>query len=138
MNRILFWVLTTLTVVILLFGYRTSTTGPLRAGSSVVGKATTASNRAGGTTFDGPSVATEWGPVQVSITVSGGSITAVQVPVYPNHNHRDVEINNYALPILVEQTLDLQSADVDMVSGATVTSVGYRQSLQAALDQAGL
>ncbi len=49
-----------------------------------------------------------------------------------------MEINDYALPILVQETLDPQSADIDMVSGATVTSVGYVESLQAALDQAGL
>ena len=57
---------------------------------------------------------------------------------YPSGNPKDQEINAYALPILVQETLDAQSADVDMVSGATVTSVGYAQSLQSALDQAGL
>ena len=49
-----------------------------------------------------------------------------------------MEINDYALPILIQETLDAQSADIDMVSGATVTSDGYLQSLQSALDQAGL
>ena len=49
-----------------------------------------------------------------------------------------MEINSYALPILVDETLTAQDADIDMVSGATVTSVGYVDSLQSALDQAGL
>jgi uncharacterized protein with FMN-binding domain len=76
--------------------------------------------------------------VQVQITVSDGKITAVDVPVYPSDNPKDQEINAYALPTLVQDTLDQQSADIDMVSGATVTSDGYIQSLQSALDQAGL
>ena len=76
--------------------------------------------------------------MQVEITTSGGRISDVEVVEYPNNNPRDQEINSYALPILVQETLDAQSADIDMVSGATVTSDGYLQSLQAALDQAGL
>ena len=81
---------------------------------------------------------TQWGPIQVEITVDAGTITDVGVPVYPSDNPRDVQINSYALPILVQETLDQQSADISMISGATVTSVGYLQSLQAALDEAGL
>lgn len=138
MNRIVWWALCTVTVVVLLFGYRTSTAGPLRASSSAVGTRTTAAGEHGGKTIDGPSVNTQWGPVQVTVTVAGGQLTDVSVPTYPNNNPRDVEINDYALPILVQETLDAQSSDIDMVSGATVTSVGYLQSLQAALDQAGL
>ena len=57
---------------------------------------------------------------------------------HPTGNSRDEEINGYALPILVQSTLEAQSDQIDMVSGATVTSVGYLRSLQAALDQAGL
>ena len=56
----------------------------------------------------------------------------------PSGNGKDSEINNYALPILTEETTSAQSANIDMVSGATVTSVGYIQSLQSALDQANL
>ena len=81
---------------------------------------------------------TRWGPVQVQITVKSGTITAVDVLQQPNENHKDAEINGYALPILVKDTLSAQSAKIDMVSGATVTSGGYLQSLQSALDKAGL
>ncbi|MFC7484856.1 FMN-binding protein [Luedemannella flava] len=49
---------------------------------------------------------------------------------------RDAEINRYALPILHDKVIEAQSADVDTVSGATVTSEGYLRSLQAALDKA--
>jgi uncharacterized protein with FMN-binding domain len=91
-----------------------------------------------GTTVTGAVVQTRWGPVQVSITVADGKITAVDVPQYPDGNHKDEEINADALPTLRQETLSAQSADIDMVSGATVTSDGYLQSLQSALDQAGL
>ena len=76
--------------------------------------------------------------MQVEITVDGSSITNVSVVEYPTGNGKDQEINSYALPVLVSETLDAQSAQIDMVSGATVTSEGYVQSLQSALDQAGL
>ncbi len=72
------------------------------------------------------------------LTVTDGKITAVDVPQYPNGNGKDRQINASALPILMKETLSAQSADIDMVSGATVTSDGYVQSLQSALDQAGL
>ncbi|GAB3600215.1 hypothetical protein GCM10027446_33310 [Angustibacter peucedani] len=78
---------------------------------------------------------TRWGPVQVQLTLDGTKITDVQVVQYPNGNGRDQEINSYALPILVQETVSQQSASIDMVSGATVTSDGYLQSLQSALDQ---
>jgi uncharacterized protein with FMN-binding domain len=74
----------------------------------------------------------------VQITVADGQITDVTVVEYPTGNGKDRQINARALPILVQETLDAQSADVDMVSGATVTSEGYIGSLQSALDEAGL
>jgi len=69
---------------------------------------------------------------------SGGKITSVQGVQQPDGNRRDEEINASAVPTLVQETLDAQSAKIDMVSGATVTSEGYLQSLQSALDQAHL
>jgi uncharacterized protein with FMN-binding domain len=76
--------------------------------------------------------------VQVELTVSDGTITDVEVVEYPDGNGKDQQINARALPVLIQETLDAQSADIDMVSGATVTSEGYVESLQSALDQAGL
>jgi uncharacterized protein with FMN-binding domain len=74
----------------------------------------------------------------VTITVTGGKITDVAVPIYPSGNGRDAEINAYALPVLSQETISAQNAKIDTVSGATVTSDGYLQSLQAALDAAHL
>ena len=81
---------------------------------------------------------TRWGPVQVQITVDGGQITDVAAVQYPDGNGRDQEINSYALPVLAQEALAAQGANIDHVSGATVTSDGYVQSLQSALDQANL
>lgn len=142
--------MSTLTVVVLLFGYHTSTAGALRAPTSSVasdapvesGSASSGGSDSSGSsasgTYTGDAAQTEWGPVQVEITVTKGEITDVSVVQYPASNGRDIEINSYALPILIQETIDAQSDQIDMVSGATVTSTGYVRSLQAALDQAGL
>jgi uncharacterized protein with FMN-binding domain len=144
MKKIVLALAGTVSVVVLLFGYDTSTAGPMATTSqtSVVsgGTSTTSGSgsAAGGSqgTVTGSAAQTQWGPVQVELTMDGDTITDVSVVQYPSGNGKDQEINAYALPILVQETLDAQDSDIDMVSGATVTSVGYQQSLQSALDQA--
>lgn len=74
--------------------------------------------------------------MQLSVTVSAGRISAVDVIQSPNGNGRDREISQRAIPQLVSDTIQTQSASVHFVSGATYTSTGYEQSLQSALDQA--
>ncbi|MGN5378133.1 FMN-binding protein [Streptomyces lasalocidi] len=97
-----------------------------------------ASGRSTGTkTVTGETVQTRWGPVQVRVTIKSGRITDVTAVQYPQDNPRDQEINSYALPQLRREALAAQSAQIDMVSGASYTSTGYRQSLQSALDSAG-
>ena len=135
-RRIVLWMMSTLTVLVLLFGYHTSTSSQLTAGAE--SSAVAPVGNATGTTYTGDPAATRWGPVQVQITVAGGTVTEVSVVEYPDGNGKDQQINARALPVLVQETLDAQSADIDMVSGATVTSDGYVESLQSALDQAGL
>jgi uncharacterized protein with FMN-binding domain len=81
---------------------------------------------------------TRWGVVQVQISVAGGKVTSANVLQVPSDNPRDQEINSYAVPILNQEVVSAQSANIDMVSGATVTSDGYLQSLQSAFDKAGL
>jgi uncharacterized protein with FMN-binding domain len=118
-------------------------TGTTSSGSSSSGTTDTGSGAASTSstglkdgTYTGSASDTRFGPVQVRITVSGGAITDVQVPEYPSTNPRDRQINARALPTLVSETTAAQSADIDMVSGATYTSRGYLTSLQSALDQA--
>jgi uncharacterized protein with FMN-binding domain len=144
------WLMSTVAVVVLLFSYRTSTMGaaPVATGTGepAGGSAVAAAGGGGGAggssggngTYNGSVAQTRWGPVQVVITVSGGKITAVDVPTYPTANGRDQQINAYAVPILKRETMAAQSARIDTVSGATVTSRGYIQSLQAAIDAAHL
>jgi uncharacterized protein with FMN-binding domain len=86
-----------------------------------------------------------WGSLQVTIvvrkttTITGTKkkvtrrITAVSVPTYPNHTDRSVYINQNALPTLKAEALRAQSANINLVSGATDTSYGFAQSLQAAI-----
>jgi uncharacterized protein with FMN-binding domain len=159
-RRITLWLLSTFAGLVLVFSYRTSTMGagaaepiavatapaptptpaPTSAPTATPSPTSTPASKAAGKsgTFAGATAQTRWGPIQVSITVANGKITDVVVPVYPNGNSRDEEINAYALPALRQSTLDAQSAAIDGVSGATVTSDGYKQSLQAALDAAQL
>jgi uncharacterized protein with FMN-binding domain len=72
----------------------------------------------------------------VQVHIGGGKITDVAALQVPNGNNRDYEINSYAVPQLRSEVLTAQSANIDVVSGATVTSEGYINSLQAALDSA--
>ncbi|MCM4084381.1 FMN-binding protein [Paractinoplanes hotanensis] len=154
MRRITLWLFSTVAALVLLFSYRTSTGATGTAAASppaATGPATTPSptrpapssssstnGTTGSKTYTGAVTSTRWGDVQVAITVTDGTITDVQVPLYPSANHRDQEINAHALPVLRQETLTAQNADIDAVSGATVTSDGYRQSLQSALDAAHL
>ncbi|MEU3337552.1 FMN-binding protein [Streptomyces sp. NPDC006668] len=75
---------------------------------------------------------TDKGPVQVQVTFEAGRITAVSMLQQPNHPQ-----TRAAVPKLIAETLKAQSAEIDSVSGATVTSEGYKQSLQAAIDAKG-
>ena len=140
MRRITVWLFSTVAALVLLFSYRTSTGGTATpvAAAAAPAPTPTATSSGGGKTYAGSVAQTRWGPVQVTITVAGGKITDVAVPTYPNGNGRDQEINAYALPVLRQETLAAQGADIDTVSGATVTSDGYLESLQAALDAAHL
>lgn len=156
MRRIVLWFMSTVSAVVLLFGYNTSTAGPMgvtaqtpvvsgggttsssSSGSSGADPNSGSSTSTGSTTVTGTVAQTRWGPVQVELTVDGSTISAVSVLQYPSGNGTDQQINSYALPILVQETVDAQGSNIDMVSGATVTSEGYLESLQSALDSAGL
>ncbi|MFF7858206.1 FMN-binding protein [Streptomyces sp. NPDC007904] len=91
---------------------------------------------AGARTVTGDAARTQYGPVQVRITVSGGRITKAEAVQAPRGGQSD-RITSDAVPKLNRAAVAAGSADVDAVSGATYTSAGYRQSLQSALDRAG-
>jgi uncharacterized protein with FMN-binding domain len=99
-------------------------------------QAPTASPTAINGTFTGPSVFVNYGNVQVKITVVNGRITDAVAVVAPSG--RNDRWTNMAVPILKQQTLKAQSADIQGASGASYTSYGWYTSLQGALAQAGL
>lgn len=77
-----------------------------------------------------------YGEVQVEATIKGGELVAVNVLDYPQDRRTSRRINNYALPILEEEVIAAQTARVNLVTGATLTSRAYRASLDTALQQA--
>jgi uncharacterized protein with FMN-binding domain len=108
-------------------------TGAAPAAAATTGKAT---GKAG--TYTGKVVNTRYGPVQVKITVAGGKITAATAIQLPSGNSYDQQVDQQAVPIFNQEVVAQQSAKIDMISGATFTGNGYVQSLQSALDQAGI
>jgi uncharacterized protein with FMN-binding domain len=78
----------------------------------------------------------QWGYIQVKAIISNGKITDVQFLQYPNERNRSIMINNYADPQLTSEAIAAQSANVDIVTGATDTSQAFIQSLSDALSQA--
>lgn len=177
MRRITTAIMSTITVLVLLFSYRTSlgataatasdtmttpdepgsntstqtgasatpTTAPVTTPSAAPTTSTpdpTASDSTGSTstdgTFAGDSVPTRFGPVQVQVTVAGGQLVDVHAIDYPNSDRHDQRINAYAIPVLNDEALQARSAQIDAVSGATITSDAYIESLQSALDAAHL
>lgn len=89
-------------------------------------------------TFTGSESETRYGPVEVQAVVSNGKLTNVNVLEVPDNGSYEDQIVSIALPELKSEALSAQSANIDIVSGATFTSEGYAESLQAALDKAGL
>jgi uncharacterized protein with FMN-binding domain len=89
-------------------------------------------------TFQGDSIQTPFGNMQVALVVSSGKVTDVKVLQSTNYAQYSVQVSSYADPILRGEVIQKQSANVQMVSGATYTSQGYLQSVQSALDKAGI
>ena len=87
-------------------------------------------------TYTGPSVDVNYGLVEVQATIQNGKIAQVQFLQYPNDRRTSQQINAIAMPYLQQEAIQVQSANVDIVSGATLTSEGFQMSLQSALANA--
>ena len=111
-----------------------STSRPSRSAPSSSPPAASTGTR----TVAGQAVQTQYGVVQVQVVLSGNKIKNVSFLQLTAYDPRSEAINSAAAPILLQQTLAAQSSQIDGVSGATYTSEGYVQSLQSALDQAGI
>lgn len=100
------------------------------------GQATTTASAYKDGTYAGPVTDAIYGQLQVVVTIAGGRITDVAWPVFPSDRGHTMEISQQALPQLKQEAITAQSANVDIVSGATQTSEAYQQSLAAALAMA--
>jgi uncharacterized protein with FMN-binding domain len=115
----------------------TTTTAPPAAGSTP-DTGTTPTTRAGAVrTVDGDPFDNRYGTVQVRVTLQGTRITGVTPLQMPFDRQRSAEISQQAEPLLVQEVLQAQSAQIDIIGGASYTSQSYAQSLQSALDKAG-
>jgi uncharacterized protein with FMN-binding domain len=130
MRRVILAIVGTVTSLVLVLSYKTHNSSSIAAPSAAV--STTRP------TVTGAAVNTRYGPVQVQVTVGNGKVVSAAAVVYPTQDPRDAQINGYAIPALNQEATQAGSASIDMVSGATYTSQGYIQSLQSALDKAGV
>jgi uncharacterized protein with FMN-binding domain len=162
MRRVVFAAVSTIVGLIMLLSFKThaipstlatpaaaigqpvTTTAPATAPTSTTGSAAatagsnTASTTSATVTVTGSAVQTRYGPVAVQITVTAGKVTSAEAVTYPTQSSRDRQINARAVPQLNAEAVAAQTARIHMVSGATYTSTGYINSLQSALDKAGL
>ena len=158
MKRVVLAIVSTVASLVMLLSFKTHSTSAVATPPAAVSGTSTTSGSSSGTssaapsatpsstssastaakTYTGSSVDTRYGPVQVQVTVRSGRITTVTAINYPDNDPRDAQINSYAIPALGNEATSANSANIDMISGATYTSQGYISSLQSALDQAGL
>lgn len=87
-------------------------------------------------TYAGPVTDAYYGPMQIQISIQGGRLTSLKVLKYPSDRRTSVRINREALPMLRDEAISAQSADVDIISGATLSSKAFIQSLDGALRKA--
>lgn len=99
---------------------------------------TTTTAQGGGGTYTGSVIRTVYGDVQVKVTVSGNKIMDVQPLTLPSDRARSAYISQVAGPMLRTEAITAQSSNIDIISGATYTSIAYQRSLDSALKQAHL
>ena len=144
MKRVLLAVVSTVASLVMLLSFKTHSpsagaTPPAAISTTgTSGSARSAAGSSGTKTYTGDAAMTQYGPVQVQVTVQNGAVTDVAATTYPMSTPVDAQINSYAIPQLNSEAASAGSANIDMVSGATYTSEGYLSSLQSALNKAGL
>lgn len=98
--------------------------------------ATPAAGQTASRTITGPVIPTRYGDVQLRVTLTHGRISDIPPLQLPVDRQRSAYISSVAAPILRDEALQAQSAQIDLLSGATYTSEAYAESIQAVLDQA--
>jgi uncharacterized protein with FMN-binding domain len=125
------------TAGVLAFHAHTPAVQPATASSTASSASPTSSAASAAGSATGDAVDTQYGAAQVRVTVENGKITKVEALQLQGNEPRSVEISSSAAPVLQQEVLAAQTADVDAVSGATFTSASYTQSVQSALDKLG-
>ena len=151
LRRVVLLVAGTVVGLVLVLSYRTPASNVATVGSASQSSGVTTSASGGGNggskptpttaatkTATGNTINTQFGPVQVQVTATGGKITDVQALALPNGDPGSSQVSAYAGPQLHQQALSAQSANINGVAGASYTSQGYQQSLQSALTQLGM
>ena len=144
MRRFVVGFAATVTLLVLTLSFKTTASShggllnPPSAHATANSRRSGATVASGSRTVTGPTSSTPYGPVQVRITVSGSHVTDVEALQTPSDASYSRQVAAYAVPILRQEALSAQSARIDAVSGATWTSQGYADSLQGALDRAGI
>lgn len=113
------------------------TTAPRQPVPTQASGGTTAAQGGGGT-YTGSRIRTVYGDVQVKVTVNGNKIMDVQPLTLPSDRARSAYISQVAGPMLRTEAITAQSSNIDIISGATYTSIAYQRSLDSALKQAHL
>ena len=119
------------------FGSRSGVAGGIKTSGSTSAATAPAATAASGT-FTGATSNTQFGPVQVQITVSNGKIIAAKALQFPNRDFRSQSISSQAIPYLVQETIAASSSNIQGVGGASYTSQGWYDSLVSALAKAGM
>lgn len=86
--------------------------------------------------YTGSAADAYYGTIQVKTTITNGQLSDVEFLQYPNDQQESIEVNDAAMPILKQEAIQAQNANVDIVSGATQTSQAFKESLASALSQA--
>lgn len=113
---------------------------PTTAGSGASDTTTTPATETQGRYKNGRYIGTLaqsiYGPIQVAAVIAKGELSNVEILVSPNDKENSIEVNAMAMPILTSEAVLAQSAEVDLVSGATESSVAFKESLASALAKA--
>jgi len=131
-------------VLYAIFYQKSSSTAPVATGEGNDGAGTTnatvtsskvQTNYKNGA-YTGSAANAYYGTIQVKAVIQNGKISDVQFLQYPNDQEESIQVNQAAMPTLKQEAIQSQKADVDVVSGATQTSLAFRESLASALSQA--
>lgn len=106
---------------------------PAPSATTGTGTAAPSAAAAAAQTVDSDVVQTDFGPMQLQVTATAGKISDIQILQYPNGDRKSQQINQRALPTLIQEAVTANSANIDGVSGASYSSAGFSQALQSAI-----